>query len=221
MIIVLLGPPGAGKGTQAEQIRKRYGVAHVSTGDMFRAATKQQSDLGRTVRGYLESGTLVPDEVTSRVVAERLSQPDCADGVMLDGYPRTLGQAKALDGILTAKGASLDAVVYFDVTEETAVKRLSGRLTCPSCGAGYHRTYMPPKRDGQCDQCGAKLVQRADDHEETIRGRLKVYASQTEALVAEYDRRGVLRRIDANLAPREVTKAVFAALDAVSGGGRE
>jgi adenylate kinase len=221
LIIVLLGPPGAGKGTQAEQIKKRYGLAHVSTGDMFRAATKQESELGRTVRGYLESGALVPDKVTSRVVADRLSRPDCDAGVMLDGYPRTVGQAEALDGILTAKGASLDAVAYFDVTEETSVERLSGRLTCPSCGAGYHRKYMPPKQDETCDKCGAKLVQRADDKEETIRDRLKVYASRTESLVAEYDRRELLRRIDANVAPEEVTKAVFAALDAVSSGGRE
>lgn len=221
MIIVLLGPPGAGKGTQAEQIKKRYGIAHVSTGDMFRAATKQESELGKTVRGYLESGKLVPDEVTSRVVADRLSKPDCAEGVMLDGYPRTVGQAVALDEILKAKGATLDAVVYFDVTEETAVERLSGRLTCPTCGAGFHRKYMPPKKADICDKCGATLIQRADDKEETIRGRLKVYTSQTEALVSEYDRRGLLRRIDANVAPETVTKAVFKVLDAVSGGGSE
>jgi adenylate kinase len=185
---------------------------------MFRAATKLESELGRTVRGYLESGRLVPDEVTSRVVADRLSRPDCEKGVMLDGYPRTVGQAKDLDGILAVKSLDLDAVLYFDVAEETAVERLSGRLTCPSCGAGYHRKYMPPKVDAKCDKCGADLIQRADDKPETIRDRLKVYANQTESLVVTYDRRGVLRRIDANKAPEDVTAAVVEALDAVSRG---
>lgn len=213
MIIVLLGPPGAGKGTQAKEIQARYSLPHISTGDMFRAAMKQESELGRMVKGYLETGKLVPDEVTSAVVADRVAQKDCAKGFMLDGYPRTVAQAESLDEILKKSGRKLNAVLYFDVSEATAVERLSGRLLCPKCGAGYHIKYMTPKRDRICDKCGAGLIQRADDKEETIRERLRVYANQTEALVKEYERRGLLRRVDADRAPEEVTQAAFQALD--------
>ncbi len=214
MIIVLLGPPGAGKGTQAKEIQARYGVAHVSTGDLFRAALKEDSDLGRTVKGYLESGGLVPDDVTCAMVAQRIGRSDCAKGFMLDGFPRTVGQAQALDVLLGSRGLRLDAVAYFDVTEATAVERLGGRLTC-RCGAGYHAKYMPPKEAGKCDRCGAALTQRTDDLPETIRKRLRVYEEQTAALIEEYGRRGLLRRVDANAAPEAVTAAVFAALDSL------
>jgi len=210
---VLLGPPGAGKGTQAAVIRERAGGPHISTGDLFRAALKDESPLGRQVRQYLESGQLVPDDVTSAMVAQRLAQADCAKGCVLDGYPRTVAQAGDLDRILAEGGSRLDLVLYFDVTEATAIERLSGRRLCKQCGAGYHVKYMPPKKAGTCDRCGAVLIQRTDDREETIRERLAVYDRQTRALVDAYAGRGLLRRIDANAAPEVVADAVRAAVD--------
>lgn len=213
MNIVLLGPPGAGKGTQAAKIRRKYGVVHISTGDLFRAALKDESELGKSVKEYLESGRLVPDEVTSAVVARRIDQPDCAQGSMLDGYPRTLKQAADLDKLLEERSRKLDLVLYFDVTETTAVERLSGRRMCKTCGAGYHVKHMPPKQENLCDRCRSELIQRTDDRPETIRERLNVYTEQTKALVKEYKSRGLLRRVDANKAPEEVAAAVFAVLD--------
>ena len=218
MIIVLLGPPGAGKGTQAERIRARYDVAHVSTGDMFRAALKDGSELGRAVKQYLDAGRLVPDDVTTEVLSKRMNAADCRKGVLLDGFPRTQGQADALDNLLRERDMHLDAVLYFDVSDETAVKRLSGRRLCKGCGAGYHVKYMPPRSEGVCDKCGGELYRRADDRPETIRERLRVYADETCALVEEYGRRGLLKRIDANGSPDPVASAVVSALDAVSHG---
>ena len=218
MIIVLLGPPGAGKGTQARKMQARYNLAHISTGDLFREAMAEESELGHLVKNYLDSGQLVPDEVTSDMVAERIRRPDCRNGVMLDGYPRTLNQVNALDAMLDERDLSLDVVLYFDVSEETAVERLSGRLLCRECGSGYHVKHMPPANPEQCDQCGGKLYQRADDRPETIRHRLKVYADETHMLIEEYDRRGILRRIDANSGPDEVAAAAAAVLDLLAGG---
>lgn len=216
MIIVLLGPPGAGKGTQAKQIQDRYRVAHISTGDLFRAAQKDNSELGRSVKQYLESGQLVPDEVTTAMVAKRVEQPDCMNGFMLDGFPRTLPQAAALDKMLIGIGRKLDAVAYFDVTEATAVERLGGRVSCAKCGAGYHEKFMAPRVAGKCDKCGGELRKRADDSAETIRERLAVYERQTSALIDEYDRRGLLCRVDANRTPEDVTTAVLGALDKIA-----
>jgi len=213
--LVLLGPPGAGKGTQAEKIRERCGVVHVSTGDLFRAALKDKSDLGRQVKEYLESGRLVPDEVTSAMVARRLDDPDCMAGYVLDGYPRTLKQAADLNGLLKERGRKLDVVVYFGVTEATAVERLSGRRLCKQCGAGYHVVHMPTRREGRCDECGGDLIRRTDDEPDTVRDRLEVYAEQTSTLVEEYEKQGILSRIDANGSPDDVTEATMAALDAI------
>lgn len=218
MILVLLGPPGAGKGTQANRITADYGTPHISTGDLFRDALKENSELGQSVKGYLESGQLVPDEVTTAVLAKRMAHPDCAKGATLDGFPRTLGQAHALDRLLAEQDRNLDAVLYFDVTDETAVERLGGRRMCRQCGANYHLKFMPPRDPETCDQCGGELYQRADDCRETIRRRLKVYAEQTEALVGEYQRRGLLKRIDANGAPNDVAAAVAETLRSIAAG---
>lgn len=220
MNLVLLGPPGAGKGTQAKKIQERYGLPHVSTGDLFRAALANKTALGLQVKKYLDSGQLVPDELTTAMVAERVAQPDCARGVMLDGYPRTVGQGQALDALLAKDVRKLDGVLYFDVTEQTAVERLSGRRMCKGCGAGYHEKYMPPAKAGVCDKCNGALYQRADDKAETIRERLKVYERQTEALVGEYRGRRLLISVDANRSPEEVTAAVLTALEKLSGSGR-
>jgi len=216
--MVLLGPPGAGKGTQAKRLRARYGLAHVSTGDLFREAVNDLTPLGREVQRYLAAGQLVPDEVTSAVVARRLERPDCAGGVILDGYPRTLRQADDLDGVLSERGDGLDHVIYLDVSEETAVERLSGRRSCRRCGALYHVKYMPPRVAGRCDKCGGELVQRDDDRPGTIRKRLAVYEEQTRALVERYERNGLLRRVDANPGPDAVTEAVVAAIQGAGGG---
>lgn len=218
MILVLLGPPGAGKGTQAKKIEAEFGTPHISTGDLFRSALKDDTELGKSVKSYLESGQLVPDDVTTAVLAHRLAQPDCAKGAMLDGFPRTLGQAEALDRLLSERKRNLDAVLYFDVTDETAIERLSGRRMCKQCGANYHLKFMPPHDPSKCDQCGAELYQRSDDQPETIHRRLKVYATQTAALVEEYERRGLLKRIDANGAPEEVSAAIAGTLRPIAVG---
>jgi len=194
-------------------MQAKYNLAHVSTGDLFREAMKADGELGRSVKTYLDTGQLVPDGVTSAAVAGRIERPDCRSGMILDGYPRTLGQVTMLDEILEKRRLNLDAVLYLDVTEQTAIERLGGRLICTECGAGYHDKYMPPKTLEQCDKCGGKLYRRDDDKPETIRERLQVYAAETRALVKEYDRRRLLRRIDANGSPDEVAAAVAAVLD--------
>lgn len=207
---VFLGPPGAGKGTQAARAAERLSVPHISTGEILRRAVREGTELGRTAKGYMDRGALVPDDVVAGIVAERLSEPDCRDGFILDGFPRTTPQAEALDG--RTNGASL-LVLYFDLDDEEAVERLTGRRTCASCGANFHLKYMPPKVEGRCDRCGGELVQRSDDREETVRERLRVYHEQTRELVERYRALGRLAEIDANGSP----EAVGARIDARMG----
>lgn len=212
MNLVFLGPPGAGKGTQAKLVGQEIGAAHISTGDILRDNVARQTALGRKAKGFMDSGGLVPDQLVVEMVSERLSQPDCAKGFVLDGFPRTIPQAEALEKELLARGKSLDRVVYFKVDDEQVVKRLSGRRMCRGCGANYHVEYMPSAVAGRCDKCGGELYQRDDDRAETIRQRLQVYYGQTADLIEYYRKRTLLAEVDASLSPADVTDAVRAAL---------
>ncbi|MEW6140508.1 MAG: adenylate kinase [Thermodesulfobacteriota bacterium] len=198
MRIVLLGGPGSGKGTQAKKLTEELRIPQISTGDIFRAAVKEGTPMGLRAKEYMEKGELVPDEVVVGVVEERLSKPDLENGYMLDGFPRTLPQAEALDKILGAQGKSIDHAVLVDVPDEELIKRLAGRRTCKNseCGAMFHVMFNPPKQEGICDKCGGELYQRADDQEATIRERLTVYNSQTAPLIAYYENKGLLRRVE-------------------------
>ncbi len=196
MNIVFLGPPGAGKGTQAKKIAEKYGIPQISTGDMFREHLSKGTELGLKAKEYMDKGQLVPDEVVLGMVEERLKQPDCEKGFILDGFPRTVPQAEALDQLLEKMGKKIDYAICIDVPDEELVKRLTGRRTCKKCGMMYHVMFKPPKEEGKCDVCGGELYQRADDNEETVRNRLKVYHEQTEPIIQFYEKKGVLHRID-------------------------
>lgn len=186
MYILLMGPPGAGKGTQAEKLIREYGIPQISTGDMFRAAVKSGTALGKEAKSYMDKGALVPDSVTVGIVKERLAQDDCKKGWILDGFPRTTAQASALDAILHDLGIQLTAVLDFNVNRDDLVKRVSGRLVCRQCGASFHKEFRPPKQEGVCDNCGGELYQRADDNEVTVRERLAVYDTSTKPLIDYY-----------------------------------
>ncbi|KPK45256.1 MAG: adenylate kinase [Planctomycetes bacterium SM23_25] len=201
-----MGPPGAGKGTQAKAVAEQYNIPHVSSGDIFRAEIAAGSELGRQIREYLDSGALVPDETTVRAVVGRLGADDCADGWLLDGFPRTLAQAEALDGALEAGGATLDAVVYLEVDPEAIVRRMAGRRVCPKCGRSYHNA------------CGNRLMTRDDDKPETVRQRLATYQKATAPLIGYYDRRGLLVRTDGTGTPDEVRARLFEQLKDVERG---
>lgn len=203
MRIVLLGPPGAGKGTQATRLAERYGIVIVGTGDIFRDQVARGTPLGLQARGYMDRGEYVPDEIAVRMILERLEMPDCREGFILDGFPRTVGQAKALEGALAANGHPLTGALNFKIGDEMAVKRLTSRLVCPSCKRAYNLEYKRPRVEGVCDVCGHELVLRSDDDEATIRRRLEVYRSETEPLVLYFWERGILRDIDAE-APEAV-----------------
>jgi len=190
--VVFLGPPGAGKGTQARELAGAWNVPQVATGDMLREAVAQGTPLGLEAKRYMDRGDLVPDDVIVGLIAERLARADAAKGVLLDGFPRTLAQAEALERLFGERGESLDRVVYFDVPEGELLRRLTGRRVCPACQTAYHVVSAPPRRDGLCDRCGTALVQRVDDREATVRNRLSVYARQTEPLLEYYRRRGLL-----------------------------
>jgi len=193
--LVFLGPPGAGKGTQARALAREWGVPQVSTGDMLREAVTTRTPLGSEAKRYMDRGDLVPDDVIVGLIAERLGQPDAKKGVLLDGFPRTIAQAQALDRLLEQLGQTLDRVVYFDVPEAELVRRLTGRRVCRRCQTAFHLAYAPPARDGVCDRCGGELYQREDDSERTVRNRLEVYARQTAPLLDYYRGRGLLSTV--------------------------
>lgn len=198
MNLIFLGAPGAGKGTLAAQLSKEYGIPQISTGDIFRAAVKEGSELGRKVQGIMEKGELVPDSLTVELVEERLAQADAQNGYILDGFPRTIAQADAL-----ASFQKIDMAINFNTSDEVVIRRLSGRRVCRSCGAIYHVENMPPKVKGKCDKCGGELYTRDDDTIESIKNRLRVYKDQTEPLIEYYRSKGLLRDIDSSTSPEE------------------
>lgn len=196
MNIIIMGLPGAGKGTQAAKIIQEFQIPHISTGDMFRLAMKQETELGLQAKAFMDNGDLVPDEVTIGIVRERLSQSDAKDGFLLDGFPRTIEQAEALNDILNELGTKIDRTIFIDVPEEELMNRLTGRRICTSCGAAYHLVFNPPKIDGVCDLDGAKLYQRDDDNPETVANRLQVNVKQTQPLIDFYKDLGVFVNVD-------------------------
>ena len=214
MDLIFLGPPGAGKGTQARLLQQREGIPQISTGDILRAAMAAETELGRRAKAFVELGALVPDDVMIAIVAERLGQPDARRGFALDGFPRTLPQAEALDTVLAAAARALDAVLYFEIGDEAIVQRLAGRWVCAQAGHIYHLKFSPPQAPGRCDIEGSELVQRADDRPETVRHRLEVYHRETRPVVEFYRRRGLFDVIDASGEIEGVYRAVRRAIEA-------
>ena len=208
MKIIMLGAPGAGKGTQAKMIAEKYSVPHISTGDIFRANIKNGTELGMEAKKYMDQGLLVPDELTVKILLDRVAKDDCANGYVLDGFPRTIPQAKVLDNALTEMGDAIDFAVNVDVPDENIVKRMSGRRACLACGATYHIEHVPPKTEGICDVCGQELVLRDDDKPETVLNRLNVYHEQTQPLIDFYNEKGVLKNIDGTVDMKEVFAAI-------------
>lgn len=204
MRAVLLGPPGAGKGTQAVRLVEKYGVPQISTGDIFRKNIKEGTELGKKAQEYMNAGGLVPDELVVDLVKDRLMQDDCANGYLLDGFPRTIAQAEQLDEFLKEQGTKLDAVINFEVGYDTLMERLTGRRQCKACGASYHIKNFPPKTDGVCDKCGGELIQRDDDTEETARKRIEVYEESTAPLIEYYTKSGDLKNFNAEKDASEV-----------------
>ncbi len=208
MKIIMLGAPGAGKGTQAKKIADRYQIPHISTGDIFRANIKKGTELGRKAKSYMDQGLLVPDELTLELIMDRFQNPDCANGYVLDGFPRTIPQAEALTAALEKNGDSIDYAINVEVPDENIITRMSGRRACLACGATYHVVYAPTKEEGVCDRCGEKLVLRDDDKPETVKKRLDVYHSQTQPLIDYYTKQGKLAEVDG-------TQSVDAVFDAI------
>lgn len=212
MRLIFLGAPGAGKGTQASRLVQRLGITHVSTGDMLREMIRENTPLAKELRGYLDSGQLVPDEKMNEAVSARLEKSDVSGGFILDGYPRTIAQAEALEESLAGKGLGLDHVLFFNLPEETAVERLSGRRTCRNCGANFHVKFKPPGSKGTCESCGGELYQRDDDNPEVIKRRFEEFQRKTADLVGFYREKGQLREIDASPGPDEIYSRVLEAL---------
>ena len=212
MKIIMLGAPGAGKGTQAKMIAKEYNIPHISTGDIFRANIKEGTDLGKEAKTYMDAGQLVPDELTVKILLDRVAKDDCKNGYVLDGFPRTIPQAEVLDAALTELGDKIDFAIDVDVPDENIVRRMGGRRACVTCGATYHIEHVPPKAEGICDVCGKELVQREDDKPETVLNRLQVYHTQTQPLIDFYSEKGVLKAVDGTLPMEEVFAAITAIL---------
>ena len=196
MKIIMLGAPGAGKGSQASRIAKEYQLPHISTGDIFRANLKEETELGKRAKSYMDKGELVPDDITIAMLLDRIHKEDCKNGYILDGFPRTIPQAEALKEALAKKDEKIELALDVDASDELIIKRMAGRRTCPACGAIYHIVTLPPKTEGICDRCGADLIQRKDDNEETVKNRLKIYHEVTEPLISYYKKEGILEEID-------------------------
>lgn len=209
MRIVFLGPPGAGKGTQAEILSKEKKLQHISSGNLLRDAVENGTETGLKAKQYIEKGQLVPDQIVVDIIRDRILDKDCRNGFLLDGFPRTLAQAKALDEMLKKLGNKLDVVFYFVVSKESIVLRLSGRRICSACGANYHTKFVPSVKDGICDKCGGKLYQRADDKLETVQERIRIYHEQTEDLIEYYKKNGILKEIESETDIKTITKKIF------------
>ena len=212
MKIIMLGAPGAGKGTQAKKIAAKYEIPHISTGDIFRANIKNGTELGKKAKTYMDQGLLVPDELVVDLVVDRVNQEDCSKGYVLDGFPRTIPQAEALDKALAAQGQKMDYAIDVDVPDQNIVQRMGGRRACVGCGATYHLVYAAPKTEGICDTCGAELILRDDDKPETVEKRLGVYHEQTQPLIDYYPKAGILKTVDGTVAMEDVFGAIVSIL---------
>ncbi len=208
MKIIMLGAPGAGKGTQAKMIAEKYQIPHISTGDIFRANIKNGTELGKEAKKYIDQGQLVPDELTVKILLDRVAKEDCENGYVLDGFPRTIPQAEVLDEALNKLGDAVDHAINVDVPDENIVRRMSGRRACLTCGATYHIAHIPPKKEGICDACGQELVLRDDDKPETVLKRLKVYHDQTQPLIDFYQNKGILKNVDGTVDSKDVFAAI-------------
>ena len=214
MKIIMLGAPGAGKGTQAKKIAAKYDIPHISTGDIFRANIKNGTELGNKAKTYMDQGLLVPDELVCDLVVDRVQQDDCKKGYILDGFPRTIPQAESLDAALSRLGEAVDYAINVEVPDENIVKRMGGRRACVGCGATYHLVYAAPKKEGICDNCGAELILRDDDKPETVQKRLGVYHEQTQPLIDYYTKKGILKEVDGTMDMGDVFKAIVEILGA-------
>ena len=212
MKIIMLGAPGAGKGTQAKMIAEKYSIPHISTGDIFRYNIKNGTELGKEAKKYMDQGLLVPDELTVKILLDRVAKDDCKNGYVLDGFPRTIPQAEVLEEALTKLGDRIDYAINVEVPDENIVKRMGGRRACVNCGATYHIEHVPPKKEGICDNCGSELILRDDDKPETVKNRLSVYHKQTQPLIDFYNGKGVLRTVDGTVDMKDVFNTIVAIL---------